>query len=286
MSLVANTASHLTGASGNLRRLPGYLAKAAKYAADDFIYDPATLKRDGFIVSTLVQVILRIILGWANEKATQDPGQKDLRFREAIRTTLREIGGFTLSYVVLRKIESMVKAVLSLLQGPAPTIDRPPVAFERFCRDMRDGLSALMQGKPLPKLVANRLEDLEKTAPYVPDMQSTLGRWFTKQTQKGLLKGKNPVQLMKLTREWLPISIGSAVAVVLSGFWLEWLTLHKSEQIVNFTSGQIKKHRFRPKGIPDFNVNEFVGGVMEERWRRQQVDEPWFAGRRFEPPSA
>jgi hypothetical protein len=270
----------IKGATGQIWRMPAYMARAAKYAAADVLYDPASLKNNGFILSSLVQVALRITLGWINEKATQDPGQKDLRFREAIRTTLRETGGFTMSYMVLRETEKIIKAVLEKLQGPAARVKRPPMAFDRLCRDLSQGFKALFQGKPLPKLSPNRLEELEKTAPYIPDMQSVLGRWFTRQTQNGWLKGKNPAALMKLTHEWLPVSIGSAVAVALSGFWLEWLTLHKSEQIVTFTSKQIKKHRIRPKGIPDFNVNEFVGGVMEERWRRQQVDEPWFAGRR------
>jgi hypothetical protein len=280
-----NTLLHtLPRTTATLSHIPGYVGKASRYAWNDLIYDPATLKREGFILSTFIQVTMRTILAWVNERHTQEAGQKDLRFREAIRTTLREYGGFTLSYVVLRKVEGFITRLLNVLQGVQPNAHASvPRGLDRLKRDIGKLVDALIHKQPVPVITPNRLEELEKTIPFVPNMNSPLGRWLTQQTEKGWLKGKNPVGLMKATRNWLPITIGSIVAVAVSGFWLEWLTLHKSQDIVNFTTKQLRKHKHKPKGIPDFNVNEFVGGVMEERWRRQQVDEPWFAGKWLKP---
>jgi hypothetical protein len=252
---------------------PAYTAKSVQLAMSDIIRDPAALKKDGFMLATMVQSTIRGLYSWINERLTKDPEQKELRFREAIRTTIREILGLTLNFGVLRTVESACNQLLDRLQGGQYQKATVIKGFDRLGRDLKQLGQSLRHGTPLPTLHATSLTTLEKATSYAFDMQSPLGKWFTQMTQSGFLKGKDPVALMRLTRNWMPISLGSIMAVGLSGFWLEWLTLNKSDAIVTFSKDHlIKKPLGRQRKPKDFNVNEFVSGVQEERWRRNQLN--------------
>jgi hypothetical protein len=269
------------------RHTPGYMATSARLALYDVIRDPAALKKEGFMVATIIQSLIRGIISWLNESLTKDPEQKELRFREAIRTTLREVGGLSLNFGVLRLIEHLTNTMLDKLQGGQYHGQKPVIGFARLKQDWQAFKLAKQQQTALPGLSPNTLDALEKSVSWSFNMNSPLGRWFTRQCENGLFKGQSPQRLMNLTRNWLPISLGSIAAVGLSGFWLEWMTIHKAEPILafctkHFAPKPVAKNKKKTDKSPSYNVNEFVSGVLEERWRRQQVD-PLFGKHKKQP---
>src|SRR5690242_1849064 len=92
----------------NLPKARQLLKNMGRISSDYFygaVHDMKGLKDNALLASSLVITISRIAV--ANKSAREARGQEDelLRYKEAVRTTVRELLGFFLSYVILRAIQ-------------------------------------------------------------------------------------------------------------------------------------------------------------------------------------
>lgn len=209
------------------------------------LQDPAALKSNSLIVSSLILVISRIIV--ANISALRAKGSPEgpYRYRESIRTTIREICGWTFGFAVLRQFQKLVSW------------------------GMRKTFGIKLEGPPQPpstlrQLKESILKSVRRTAHVVPPLapdpalgtrfvynESGAARKFLPLLQKIPGLGKMaPKALMQSLYHWAPIVIGSVPAVFLAGYALERFTRDHSDRVVNF----ISRH-FNPQALKSTNPN-------------------------------
>jgi hypothetical protein len=223
------------GFLGNLGRMMGHLGS-------DLLHKPAMIQSDAIILSTLLLVIARVIIAFKSAFMAPDVEQKNLRLREAIRTTMREVGGWVGSYLVLRAIRRGVQNAMNWAVGLQPA-NLPPVAYEKLAADFRQQWQTFWQGKPLPTPRPTALEALEASPPVVFSPQAPLLRALQRLGGHRAWVGLDPMAATKTLYKWLPISIGSLASLALSGFVLEWFTLNHADQVATALARLSPHHR-------------------------------------------
>jgi hypothetical protein len=207
------------------------LSKATRYMIPNMLNNTRRLNVNALIVASLVLVISRIIV--ANMSALKAKGTEEgaYRYQQSIRTTLREVGGWTLSFAVLRQFQNIIGLGMKKAYGIK---ERDPSVPPTFLSEVSKNLKAFVHRQPLNESIRWIESAEERTFSY---QNNKISRATVNLLRKvpGLAQ-KEAKTLIQGTYNWAPILIGSIPSIILSGFVLEALTRDKSDQVVNAVS--------------------------------------------------
>lgn len=207
------------------------LRQTASNIGTNLIQSPDMLKNQSLILASLVLVISRITI--AKHSAVKERGTPEgpYRYREFIRTTIREICGWTFGFVVLRALQNfLVKPRLRKLLGLEEV--HPPNAYSTW-----ENIKSFFKGHDIApiKLQLHEETTLKHTwNPFSRNLADTKTlRPFIEMygigepAKIGFIKGVYKVG---------SILLASIPTVALAGYALERFTRDHSDQVVDKVS--------------------------------------------------
>ncbi len=272
--IVGNTASEGLKVLGkNLKTLAGDYGHVV-------IQDHDMLKVNALIFSTLILSLSRIGISYGSAQKAKETPEEQYRRQEFIRTSIREIGGWTFSYVALRFFERQLRnyirseGFLGLgKKGKDILIQYFEKAGQQF-KAWRNGTIRPLKAKRGP------VEALEETFLQY-DSQKYTG-W-----KKALIElfshndtqAPTPQKIEKF-HKWFPLIAGSIPSVILSGYYLERFTMDHSDRVVNAMNSWFNKgkpsaslsqsqspfHMTQTGQEQDFN--NFIGSLHQKHVQR------------------
>jgi hypothetical protein len=239
-----------------------HVKNIAKRYGRDLVEDPAMLKSNAVILSSLVLVLSRI--GVANASAQMEKNTPNGKFRyvEALKTTIREILGFTLTYLVLRVFD------LSMKFGIRKGLEIPQA-------DQGIKLALIRLGKQIKQFVKGEALDVIADEKIVNEGRELAFHAFKRENNSFYNKTSWLINLFKLAEKgggreaevaavkkfykYFPLILGSIPALILSGYWSERFTLDHSQDLIRtinrWVNGEPKPTQ-QPSttfGAPDLN---------------------------------
>lgn len=207
------------------------MAGATRYAIPNMLNNTKRLNMNALIVASLVLVLSRIAVANLSALDAKGTPEGSYRYQESIRTTLREIGGWTFSFAILRQLQKVFEVGLKKIYGiKAVDPSVPPTFFGETAKNIK----AFVQRQPLS-------EPIRWTESAEEGSFSFTNNRFSQKTVKLLQKVPTLAQreaktLIRGTYNWAPILLGSIPSVILSGFFLEAFTRDKSDEVVQTVS--------------------------------------------------
>lgn len=190
------------------------------------------IKDNSLILASGVLVVSRMII--ANISALKAQGTQDgpYRYREAIRTDMRETGGFTLGFLVLRAFQWGIKKGLrkgfNIVDPKSDYQLRENLkkAFER--RGIESFKPDYAQTPKINFKAEGGFGKLGNLLEKMPGAKTFFGDQLKDATRKG--------DLFRNIYRKAPIIIGSIPTVFLAGYMLERMTRDHSEDVVDAIS--------------------------------------------------
>lgn len=257
--------------------------QAFRHYANTLLQHEKALKYMTAIVASFLLILSRIFTAWKTALTAEENGEdKKFATKEAYRTTLREFGGFTFSYALLKSIESRnTKRLLANVglgpkeapKKPAPKYGQPLPSIGQATRQFGQHLRKILQGKALSDELSPGRVYRPYSGPDLADGDFTkfkqrynnnggFRRWVNLFQPKALkkeagglagnllAKGHNAVEIFRPYFKNSPMVVGGLTALGLSGFFLEWLTINKMDAITGRLSGHKGDDPVTPYSLP------------------------------------
>lgn len=262
------------------QRLPALLKNTGTIARNYGQYasqNHTALRANVLIFSSLILVLSRIAISRVSAQKAQGSPDGAFRYREFIRTFIREAAGWTLSFLLLRSIERMVRlgiqrAFQISLKPPAEVLkatknatenlihrsQMPTFGIKESTKALLEQCKALFQGKPLPPVADLSGKSFYNTNYF--SFQNT--RLYNAAERFNLISAFSPqgnklstTEKMQNFFRYAPILVGSIPAIFLSGYALERFNIDHSQKIFDaLTQRQATKHGFTTTGASPFNT--------------------------------
>lgn len=199
----------------------------------ELLQDHKTVKQNSLILSAFLLVLYRIFVSNKSAMAAKGTPEYDHRKREAYKTTLREAGGFTLSYLVFRTVEGFIKKSLRKLLGAE---NHPSIV-----RSAREQFKNALAGKPVRSFHITPDDTLRFTEENLPRFRQGYQKWIEPLYR---FFGKPEARLLDAMKaranrfyQLAPGIIGMIPAVILSGYYLERFTRDHAEGLIERLTG-------------------------------------------------
>lgn len=190
------------------------------------------IKQNSLILASGVLVVSRMII--ANISAIRAQGTSDgpYRYREAIRTDMREIGGFTLGFLVLRVFQA---GITKGLRKGFNIVD--PKSDYELRKNLKNAFNRKKIETFRPDYAKTPRIDFKAEGGFgklgnllekMPGAKTFFGDQLKDVTRKG--------ELIRNILRKAPIIIGSIPTVFLAGYMLERMTRDHSEDVVDSIS--------------------------------------------------
>jgi hypothetical protein len=293
---VAQTA--ISPAFGNTKAKK--LAKVTGHYGNILIQHEKALKYMTAIVASFLLVLSRVFTAWKTALTAEDNGEdKKFATKEAYRTTLREFGGFTFSYALLKSVEKKTtkylldKVGLDLKSEPqephVKVYGRPLPSIKQATKQFVGNVKKVFKNSAITEEVAPSKIYRQDAGPDLKDgnyknfaarynRSNLFRRWvnlfqpstwrkqgLNSKTRLGanlLAQGKTPLELFKPYLKNSPMLIGGLTALGLSGFFLEWLTINKMDTITGWLSGHQGDDPVTPYQLPEaYQPKSFTPGA-------------------------
>lgn len=250
-------AAEKIGVGPAIKQLGTNTAQILRNSGSHMLQDHASLKTNSLVFSSLALVISRILI--ANFSAFKTKGTPDgpYRHREAIRTDIREVCGWTFGFVVLRWFQTMTKNVVKAMYGIKDGVaDIAPIRiYKRIANRFfgknhtiykKEGGMFHQLGQAIKASVSGRKLEVK---PLPLDPAEKVSFVFNQQRFSHLekilrkvpfLAEKSSEALMKDVYHWAPILLGSIPAVLLAGYLLERFTRDHSKDVVDFVASHTR----------------------------------------------
>lgn len=214
------------------------LGKASRYMIPNMLNNTKRLNINALIVASLVLVISRIIVANMSALKAKGTDQGAYRYQQSIRTTLREVGGWTLSFAVLRQFQSLMSMGMKKAYGIK---ESDPSAPPTFFAEVSKNLKAFARRQPVDAPI-RWTESAEEGSFTYKNNRISQGTVKLLRKVPGLAH-KEAKTLIRGMYNWAPILTGSIPSIILSGFVLEALTRDKSDQVVNSVSRMFRRDK-------------------------------------------
>ncbi len=280
ISSVVQNAKHMSGkaTSAGFKVLNKNLATLGGDFTHTLVQDHASLKINALIVSTLILILSRIGISYASAKKAENTPEEQYRRQEFIRTGIREIGGWTLSFVALRFFERQVRNWIKSkgFLGLEKYVKKPlGNYFDKIKNQVKSWANGSIQPLKPTRLPFEGLE--QEFSHYDPikykGWQGTLIELFSYKNKTA----STPKKIEKF-HEWFPLLVGSIPSVILSGYYLERFSMDHSQIVVTAVNNWLngKKPTATPSQNPFYMVQNtqqqdfgnFVGSINQKQTRR------------------
>lgn len=239
-SQIAKNLGQQTFKGGRTGRLAKEMATVASTVTKEALQDHATLKQNTLILSSLIVSLSRVFQ--SNKSAIKARGTEDgpFRYREAIKTSIREMGGWTFSFLVFRAFQNLAKSAFRKMTGA----EKHPSLIRNAKNDIKLSLKNFAspdKAQNLKPIELKRNFSLHFKPEALPKMERFYNRFKIDSIYKFFKQPEAITLAEKTTRlngiyKLLPIGIGMIPAVYLSGFFLENFTQKHSQSVVEFIS--------------------------------------------------
>lgn len=232
------------------------LTKNLGQVRKDFFYnlqnDTATFQNNALLYASLVLVISRMYALRKSVKKAKGTVDENYRKSEAIKTSLREIGGFSFSFIVLRMFQSIIGKRIAKFFG----LNKYDSLTEFTAKHFRDAfIWAFIKKKPLytkqeyftPTLrYPDNPKNLEKMQEYYAGVG--IDKFFKDKTLhlSGEAKARQVFRNIRTMYVRLPIILGSIPAIILSGFLLEHFTQKHANRLAKKTEQWLNRKNHLP----------------------------------------
>lgn len=228
-----------------------------------------TFKAQSLILASFIQVTSRIATANYSAVKAHNTPQADHRYREAIKTTVREFLGFSLSFVFLRFIEGFFRKGINLVFGAKFSKNQSAPNLNHLKRNIGIQISQWVGGYPMKPVEDNMIANLHKAVEVIDfnvGRYKRLGSWWFrplfKITDEKLTEAINikhgqiknlkiqPQDLLK--EEFLrfhknvPMLLALIPVCLVSGTLLERFTRNHSEKVVQTLSQLFSKKKDSP----------------------------------------
>ena len=215
------------------------LTTIAQNLGKSLLQDNALFKSNAAILVSLFQVASRSYVTTNNAKKTVGTSEENYTKREAAKTVFREWGGFTLSFGLLKAVEIGLENATNLVfnarmmhesTGPLKALSQAAKALTGQLTEPIEKLPLALSGKTWfhgPQLRAK---------PFFTWVANTFAKKRVAALEKAAIH-KVPELGFEVFQNWMPALVGYAIALPLSGWALERLSLIRGKQIVDFLSG-------------------------------------------------
>lgn len=223
--------------------------RVLKNVGSSIVNKPGFFRDQSLILASLALVISRIFVANISAIKAQGTSEGPFRYRESIRTNMREIGGFLTGFGLLRGFQTFTQKALrkhlgvevsSLSDGYSfkqlwqdLTSKTKPAAFDPKLAYSVDPFMASGELKPLAKFVS-RIFD----APGLNVLKEKAAAQVKTQglSEAAAALAKNKAFIVNGVYKLVPILVGSIPSVALAGYCLERITRDHSERIVDVVS--------------------------------------------------
>lgn len=223
--------------------------RVLRNVGSSIVNKPGFFRDQSLILASLALVISRIVVANISAIKAQGTSEGPFRYRESIRTNMREIGGFLTGFVLLRGFQVFTQNALrkplgvevsSLSDGYSfkqlwqdLTSKAKPSAFDPKLAYSTDPFMASGELKPLASAISRFFD--------VPGLRALKEKAAAQVKTEGLSEAaatlaKNKAFIVNGVYKLAPILLGSIPSVALAGYFLERLTRDHSEQIVDAVS--------------------------------------------------
>ena len=229
------------GASQTVKQLGRNVATIARNGGESLMQDHSRMQNNSLILSSLILALSRVFV--SNYSARKSKGTSDgpLRYREAIRTTIREVCGWTFGYVILRWMQNMVKLGMAHQFGikdkyGKPVRFTPSYFMDKWKTTLRNSptgqaLKASINRDGYEVIRKSRRPIGEKVFEFANVARAEkFQKWVSKIIPKAAKLSTK--EFMQVAYRWAPIVIGSIPSVVLAGYMLERFTRDHSDEVV------------------------------------------------------
>jgi hypothetical protein len=207
--------------------LQHFLINAKQIAANkgtSLVHNLSDLQRQSLILASLVLVGSRIMI--ANVSAIKAKGTPEgpYRYRESIRTDIREICGWTGGFIVLRQLESAIKK--SMADVLHIKEQQNPYKYSTW--------GAIKEWKENPALVVTKFKP-DFTVDLTPtiDPKNYWAKMLVAKFKPNSMEAKD---FIRQVYKFAPIGLASIPTVLLAGAYLERVTRDHSDHVVDFIS--------------------------------------------------
>lgn len=222
----------------------------------------SNLRSNVLIFSSLILVLSRIAIAKVSAQKAQDKPDGNFRYREFIRTFIREAAGWTLSFMLLRSIEKVVRygvikafkihlapAAEHLANVAKPTeklihqFELKPRTLMGTFGEVFGQVKQVLKGKPL------EISPLQNATPYYGSNHFSFDNhklydWLENRKVMSLFSGfqnLSPLEKVKQFYRYFPIVVGSIPAIALSGYALERFNIDHSQKIFDALAARKNK---------------------------------------------
>lgn len=259
------TTTDRLSSSGALRQLGRNTRQIARNLGQHLLQDHHAIKTNSLIASSLILVLSRILV--ANYTAFKSKGTKDgpYRYREAMRTNIRELCGWTFGFVVLRYFQGLTKKAIGKFFGITESGGLP--RFRPF-KQLKTAFNAAVQKKPFQ--VGG--PPVDPALPRVFDFSNKAAFRKVRPILERIpgLRGKPAHAMLQAFYNWTPILLGSIPAVFLAGYALERFTRDHSDQVVDMISQRFNRNKAASAGkgnapMPGAHLNHFMSRLQQRQ---------------------
>lgn len=211
----------------NTTHLLENILRVAQNKGLSMVHNLDKLKVESLTLASLVLVISRIVVAKISAEQAKGTPAGPHRYRESIRTMIREICGWTASFFVLRQLQKGAQKVMGWLMEIKP----PPKANEY---PLWQGIKDCWAKTKKNELVKEFKPD------FVVDTAAKIENWDNKWIA-GLVKYTKPANMeskafIQAVYKYAPLGLATIPAIILGGVILERMTRDHSDQFVDFVS--------------------------------------------------
>lgn len=238
------------------------------------IHNLDKLKVESLMLASLVLVISRIVVAKISAEKAKGTPEGPHRYRESIRTMIREICGWTAGFFVLRQLQKGIQKGMGWAMDitPAPKTNEYP---------LWDGIKDCWKKTKENKLVERFTPD------FVADVTPTIKNWSNKYVA-GLVNHFKPASMeaeafIQKVYKFAPIGLATIPTIILGGMILERMTRDHSDQFVDFVSQHLGSGQkptapvapAAPVFSPAANMQPFNGQPQQAYNARFTGASPW-----------
>lgn len=257
-------------------------ARVVAGASHNMMLNPKMLTRNSLIASTFILVVSRIAIAFQSAKKAKGTPEESYRQKEAIKTTIREAGGWSLTYGFFRGVEYLTRLALRRTFG----IERQDMGLG--LKDFRHEIGHALKRRKSPfngvrpiEMVDNYSFSYSQKSRY--DKLEPFVEWLHKKLplskETFIDDAARKLARMKALYKWVPVIAATLPTILMSGVLLERYTRDHADEMadnvvnkwrVGFDGGKPKTDPGKPN-LNSLAFNAYFNRINELQSQRQPL---------------